>query len=426
MKRKILSMIIFVTLIFSISSFVVFANDEVFSVYLNNEKLEFDVPPEIVNNRVMVPMRAVFEKLGATVTWETDTNTAYAVDYNKMQGVAITVGKEQMIDINMNIIPLDVPAITKNGRTLVPLRAISEAFGCNVEWLRTENTVNIYCEGFIDYSNESEQITVQVSTVDELLNNIGSNKRIVLISEYYNLSDAEKVENPYIQQQQDWNDSYLDGYIISDVINMTIEGNAQIATDDIWADVLSFKNCGKITLKGLTVGHTESFEEYRCEGAVTRFYNCDNINVDSCNLYGCGAFGIYADYVSDLNVTNSKIYDCSYTGIWLTNKSEAKVSNTEFFDSVHTSGFLRIDNSTIDCLKCNVYNITCDGFGAFIDTFDYGSKSSLISFTDCNFKNNKFDTITNDDGDKKIIFNGCTFQDNIGNMEHASVEYVNG
>ena len=192
MKRKILSMIIFVTLIFSISSFVVFANDEVFSVYLNNEKLEFDVPPEIVNNRVMVPMRAVFEKLGATVTWETDTNTAYAVDYNKMQGVAITVGKEQMIDINMNIIPLDVPAITKNGRTLVPLRAISEAFGCNVDWLRTENTVNIYCEGFIDYSNESEQITVQVSTVDELLNNIGSNKRIVLISEYYNLSDAER------------------------------------------------------------------------------------------------------------------------------------------------------------------------------------------------------------------------------------------
>ena len=63
MKRKILSMIIFVTLIFSISSFVVFANDEVVSVYLNNEKLEFDVPPEIVNNRVMVPMRAVFENL---------------------------------------------------------------------------------------------------------------------------------------------------------------------------------------------------------------------------------------------------------------------------------------------------------------------------------------------------------------------------
>lgn len=423
MKRKIISIILLVTFVFLVSSFTVYANDEEVSVYLNNEKLEFDVKPAIINNRLMVPMRVIFEKLGATVEWDNETNTAYAMDHNNRKGVVVTVGESYISDYFMNTIPMDVSAITENGRTLVPLRAVSEAFKCDVNWSREENAVNIYSEDFIDYSNEREQDVVYASTIDELLNSIGSNKRIILTSDYYNMYDAQNIENPCLEQQLNWDDSCLTGYVIKDVINLTIEGNAEIATNDIWADVLSFENCGKITLKGLTVGHTEPLDEYRCEGAVTRFYNCENINIDGCNLYGCGAFGIYADFVRNLNVTNSKIYDCSYTGIWLTNKSDAIVKNTEFFDSIHTSGFLRIDNSVIECLDCNIYNITCSDFGAFIDTFDFAYEPSEIKFTNCSFKNNTFDAITNDDSDKKIIFNDCIFQDNMGNMQHPSVEY---
>lgn len=78
-----------------------------------------------------------------------------------------------MINANMNdAVPLDAPAMLYNDRTLVPLRAVSEAFDCEVQWDGETKTVNIYNKDFVDFSNETEQTTVYASTTDELLNSI--------------------------------------------------------------------------------------------------------------------------------------------------------------------------------------------------------------------------------------------------------------
>lgn len=428
MKRKILSTLLAITLLFSLVSFNVFANQTVI-VYLDNQPLQFDVLPQIINGRTMVPMRVIFEKLGAEVSWDDDTKTAHAYNYDVMKGVSITIGKSHMVDIYNNMIPLEVPAVVQDGRTLVPLMVISEAFRCDVQWDSNTNTVKIFSEDFIDYSGSTgTQEEVRVSTAEQFLNSIGSNKKIILTSNYYNLSTVKNVDNEYVEKQLNWDDTYFNAYVFKNVVNMTIEGNAEIVIDDINADVLSFEKCGQITISGLTIGHTTDYEQYRCEGAVTKFATCDSINFNNCNLYGCGAFGVYADNTANLNITNSKIYDCTYTGIWLTGKSSATVNKTDFFDSVHASGFLRIDNSNITCTDCNIYNITCDasyGSGMFIDTFDFGEEPSNITLTNCSFKNNRFANITNDDGNKKITFNNCSFENNVGNMNHNSVVYNN-
>lgn len=428
MKRKFLSTFLAITLLFSLTSFNVFANQPI-SVYLDNQPLQFDVAPQIIDGRTMVPARVIFEKLGATVNWDSATNTAHAYNYDVYKGVSITIGKPHMVDIYNNIIPLDVPAIVQDGRTLVPLRAISEVFRCDVKWDGNTNTVKIFSEDFIDFSaSTSTQEEVRVSTAKQLINSIGSNKKIILTSNYYNLSTVDNVDNKYVEKQLNWDDTYFNAFIFKNVVNMTIEGNAKILIDNINADVLRFEKCGQITLSGLTIGHTTSYKQYQCEGAVTKFATCDSITLNNCNLFGCGAFGVYADNTTNLNITNSKIYDCTYTGIWLTGKSSAAVNKTDFFDSVHTSGFLRIDNSNITCTDCNIYNITCDssyGFGAFIDTFDADKEPSNITLTNCSFKNNKFTNITNDDGNKKITFNNCSFKNNTGNTKHNSVIYNN-
>lgn len=428
MRRKILSTLIAITVLFSTFSFNVYANQAI-SVYLDNQPLQFDVAPQIINGRTMVPMRVIFEKLGATVIWDGSTNTAHAYNYDAMKGISVSIGAPHMVDIYTNVIPLDVPAVVQNGRTLVPLRAISEAFRCDVQWDGNTSTVKIFSENFIDFSSSTgTQEEVRVSTAEQFLNSIGSNKKIILTSNYYNLSTVNDVNNKYVEKQLNWDDTYLNAYIFKNVVNMTIEGNAEIVIDDINADVLRFEKCGQITLSGLTIGHTTNYEQYQCEGAVTRFDTCDSINLNNCNLYGCGAFGVYADNTINLNIANSKIYDCTYTGIWLTDKSSAIVNKTDFFDSVHASGFLRIDRSNITCTDCNIYNITCDGSygsGMFIDTFDSSKGPSNITLTNCSFKNNRFVNITNNDGTKKITFNNCSFQNNIGNMNHYSVVYNN-
>ncbi|MBQ9757768.1 MAG: copper amine oxidase N-terminal domain-containing protein [Clostridia bacterium] len=118
----------------------VFANGEI-SVYLDNEKVQFDVAPLLVNGRTMVPMRAIFEKLGAVVYWDDITRTAIAQKGNVNVSISID---DATLYKNGEPIVLDVPAQLNGGRTLVPLRAVSEAFECDVQWDGDTQTVNIY------------------------------------------------------------------------------------------------------------------------------------------------------------------------------------------------------------------------------------------------------------------------------------------
>ena len=128
------------TLVICVSVVPVFANSEI-SVYLDNEKIQFDVTPLLVSGRTLVPMRVIFEKLGAIVDWENDLQIATAKKGNTIVG--ITIGDTTMYK-NSEPITLDVSAQLIGGRTLVPLRAVSEAFDCDVQWNGDTQTVNIY------------------------------------------------------------------------------------------------------------------------------------------------------------------------------------------------------------------------------------------------------------------------------------------
>ena len=163
---KLISFILSVTFLLTLPLFVS-ANQSI-SVYMNNEKINFDVDPVLMNGRTMVPMRAIFEKLGAVVDWDDETNTAFV-----MKGyinISITIGSSYMVYGNMRKIPLDSPAVLHNNRTLVPLRAVSEAFKCTVLWDGNTNTVNIYDESFDG---------VQVEVFDDISANINQIKNMI-------------------------------------------------------------------------------------------------------------------------------------------------------------------------------------------------------------------------------------------------------
>jgi photosystem II stability/assembly factor-like uncharacterized protein len=109
-------------------------------VLINGAELDFDVNPVIESGRVLVPLRLIFESLGATVTWESKTKTVIAEKNNKRIKLVVD-GKEAYL--NNEPIKLDVPAGLKNNRTLVPLRFISESLGANVSWEGKTRTVTI-------------------------------------------------------------------------------------------------------------------------------------------------------------------------------------------------------------------------------------------------------------------------------------------
>ena len=110
------------------------------SVMLDGKYIEFDVQPTMINDRTMVPLRAIFEALGASVGWIEGSETAIS----KMGDTQIAIKiNDNVLMKNGEPIALDVPAQLVGKRTLVPVRAISEAYGCYVGWNEWDNTVII-------------------------------------------------------------------------------------------------------------------------------------------------------------------------------------------------------------------------------------------------------------------------------------------
>ncbi len=111
------------------------------SVVLNGRVLDLGgTGASQVGGRVLVPLRGVFESLGATVNYDAPTSTIYAM--RDSTNVQLRLGSTQA-SVNGQQRVLDVPAQARFGRTLVPLRFVSETLGAQVQWVEAQRTVYI-------------------------------------------------------------------------------------------------------------------------------------------------------------------------------------------------------------------------------------------------------------------------------------------
>jgi putative sterol carrier protein len=110
---------------------------EATSVKINGNPL--NVQPVLENGRTLVPMRAIFEALGASVEWDEQTKTVTAKKFTTE--IKISIGGKALK--NSEEVTLDVPAKIVDGKTLVPLRFVGEALGAQVEWDSNTKTISI-------------------------------------------------------------------------------------------------------------------------------------------------------------------------------------------------------------------------------------------------------------------------------------------
>ncbi len=118
------------------------------SVNLNEKKLEADVPGVNYKGNTLTPVRALAEKLGAEVKWDESNKVATiktsdkTIELKQNSFTAKVDGKEVEIPNKAAIESITTPG-SDGGRTMAPLRFISEALGADVKWVKETNTANI-------------------------------------------------------------------------------------------------------------------------------------------------------------------------------------------------------------------------------------------------------------------------------------------
>ena len=136
--KRTLTLLLLLTLVFGFS--LIAATSPGISVFIDGQRLQTDVDPIIIQGRTMVPMRAIFEALGAAVLWDGDTQKITGT----REGTTVVLYLDNPnASINGRSEQLDVPPTLVNGRTLVPTRFIAESLGADVTWDGNTRTVII-------------------------------------------------------------------------------------------------------------------------------------------------------------------------------------------------------------------------------------------------------------------------------------------
>lgn len=115
-------------------------DSDLITVQIDGNYVDFDQSPVIIDGRTLVPLRAIFEALGATVEWNGDTKTV--TSKKGSTSISLSIDSNTMYK-NGKAVTLDVPSQLINDSTLVPVRAIAEAFNCSVNWNNDTKTVTI-------------------------------------------------------------------------------------------------------------------------------------------------------------------------------------------------------------------------------------------------------------------------------------------
>lgn len=219
------------------------------------------------------------------------------------------------------------------------------------------------------------QETVVVTTVDEFLAAIGPNKDIIIDAKELNLSTASNYGKNNASDYYFWYDPDDGPQLnIVNVDNLTIRGKVGkdanlISAVPRYAQVLSFQSCTNVTVKDLTLGHTEA--PGTCTGGVLDFYYCSNVTVSGTGLFGCGTIGVHGESCRNMQILNNEIYDCSIGGVELIACRQVDLDGNDFHDiGSNNNGYIGYIYSVSTDSDNVTFNGTAVAPGDFVTTLD--------------------------------------------------------
>lgn len=424
-KRKtIISVLFSLIFLFSFCVTNTFASDSpqnnAIKVLLNGQYLQFKEPPVEKDGSTLVPMREIFEALGATLSWDASTSTATGTKGNSK--IILQLDNTTAF-INDSPVTLSVPGTLVNDKTMVPTRFIAESMNCIVSWDEGTRTVIIMPNTAIEFEDKKFE-----KAVKSALN---------ISKETLTTADVAKLTSLVVKE--------------SDIKSLKgIQYLINLNTLDIQKN-----NVGDISLlSGLIKLEKLNFSDNKIKdiSALRKLLNIKDLNIESNYIQDISSLSSL-DKLESLYIGNNKINDISvlknlksikYLSAYYTLIEDiTALSSLENLEQLDISYSQITDISSLkNCLKLNKLNIYGN---AVLDVSAIKSLKSLKSFYYENFKDktqindelftknldlvNKAESII-----KKIITPGMSAIDKelaihdyiILNTTYNSDNYVNG
>lgn len=340
-----------------------------------------------------------------------------------------------------------VEPFMSNGTTYLPVRAVAKALGKDVSWDDASKSVYLGAKPVQsdDKGNTSSKYNqvVTVSTAEEFVKAIGSNKKIILKPGVYDLSTVYNVKGT--DSSVSWS-NVADGkeLLISGVENLAIEGDTsgkvEIKTAPRNAQILHIVASKNVDIKNITAGHTPS--KYTCNSGVLGFDCCENIFVGNSELYGCGSMGISLNSTKGFRCESTKIDHCSLRALSFSDSTDVKFTKSTIVDheaysnivyayslsdvtfeecifennNYFTWSFAEIfNNSNLTFNKCIIKNNSVGTnkteFVSMFKTLDYNcATAGKITLKDTEITGNKCDSLV--DKSDNLVIENCKIENN--------------
>ena len=170
MFRKTIFTVLSVALAFFMTVTVNANTEKKIKIMVNGTELKTETEPMIIDNRIMVPFRAIFEALEVSVDWIPDTGSIIGKRSDLTMELQLN---NKVAKVNGKEIELDVAVSVINGRTLVPIRFVAEEMKAKIDWEQSTRTVTITTDtGIYENDNKNTVNTVVEASSENIINTI--------------------------------------------------------------------------------------------------------------------------------------------------------------------------------------------------------------------------------------------------------------
>lgn len=323
-------------------------------VSLNGQPLPTSVSPIMRNGRTLVPMRDIFQALGANVSWNGLTQGITATRGGT--NVSLQIGNRNAV-VNGQQVALEQPAIVYHGSTMVPLRFVSEAMGAQVNWNPNSEIAAISTDGRVAQLPGIQQGGQQVAGARQISVPAGAVVRVTLDN---GLSSATARNGDRftatVDSQNPGDSEFPPGSKLVGVVSEVQSKNGnQPGVLDLDFQSVELPGGQRVPLRGSLISLDNNSVDSSTRGRIMAKQGASNNNKDRLKVIGIGAgAGFLLGKLLKQNSTLSAVLGAA--GGYLYDKKKNKNDVREAEVPAGTQLGVRLDRNITYADASNYYN----------------------------------------------------------------------